>query len=67
VDCIKGKKTKHSKKEATRRTQFLEIIHTDVCGPFDTYFLVEKSILSPLLMIFHVMVMSICLMKNLKQ
>ena len=36
VDCIKGKQTKHNKKYATRSTQLLEIIHTDICGPFDT-------------------------------
>ncbi|GKC28100.1 retrovirus-related pol polyprotein from transposon TNT 1-94, partial [Tanacetum coccineum] len=36
VECIKGKKTKHSKKGATRRSDLLEIIHTDICGPFDT-------------------------------
>lgn len=35
VDCIKGKQTKHTKKEATSSTQLLEMIHTDVCGPFD--------------------------------
>ncbi|KAI0524826.1 hypothetical protein KFK09_004214 [Dendrobium nobile] len=36
VDCIKGKFTKHTiKKAATRSTQLLEIIHTDICGPFD--------------------------------
>lgn len=35
VDCIKGKQTKHIKKGATRSTQLLEIIHTDICGPFD--------------------------------
>ena len=36
VDCIKGKHTKHTnKKAATRSTQLLEIIHTDICGPFD--------------------------------
>ena len=35
MDCIKGKQTKHSKKGATRSTQLLEIIHTDICGPFD--------------------------------
>lgn len=36
VDCIKGKQTKNSKKGATRSTQLLKIIHTDICGPFDT-------------------------------
>jgi len=35
VDCIKGKQTKHTKKGATRSTQLLEIIHTDICGPFN--------------------------------
>lgn len=36
VDCIKGKYTKHTtKKAATRSTKLLEIIHTDICGPFD--------------------------------
>ena len=36
MDCIKGKQTKHNKKGATRSTQLLEIIHTDICGLFDT-------------------------------
>ena len=35
MDCIKGKQTKHTKKGATRSTKLLEIIHTDICGPFD--------------------------------
>jgi len=35
VDCIKGKQTKHTKKEATRSTQLLEIVHNDICGPLD--------------------------------
>jgi len=35
VDCIKGKQTKHTKKGATRSTQLLEIVPTDICGPFD--------------------------------
>ena len=35
VDCIKGKQTKHNKKGATRSNHLLEIIHTDICGPFD--------------------------------
>lgn len=36
VDCIKGKQTKHiSKNPATRSSQLLELIHTDICGPFD--------------------------------
>ena len=35
VGCIKGKQAKHTKKRATRSTQLLEIVHTDICGPFD--------------------------------
>ena len=43
VDCIKGKQTKHNKKGSTRSNQLLEIIHTDICGPFDVpYFNGEK-------------------------
>ena len=36
VDCIKGKQTKHiSKKSATRSIGLIDLIHTDICGPFD--------------------------------
>ena len=35
VDCIKGKQIEHTKKGTTRSTQLLEIVHTDICGPFD--------------------------------
>ena len=35
MDCIKGKQTKHTKKDATRSNEFLEIIHTDICGPLN--------------------------------
>jgi len=35
VDCIKGRQTKYIKKGATRSTQLLEIVHIDICGPFD--------------------------------
>lgn len=34
-DCIKGKQTKHTKNGATGRKHLLEIIHTNICGPFD--------------------------------
>jgi GAG-pre-integrase domain len=33
IDCIKEKQTKQPKKNATRSSQLLEIIH--ICGPFD--------------------------------
>ena len=36
VDCIKGKQTRHiSKNSTTRSNELLELIHTDICGPFD--------------------------------
>uniref|UniRef100_A0A2P2MWM4 Retrovirus-related Pol polyprotein from transposon TNT 1-94 n=1 Tax=Rhizophora mucronata TaxID=61149 RepID=A0A2P2MWM4_RHIMU len=36
VDCIKGKQTGHtSKYPAMRSNAPLELIHTDICGPFD--------------------------------
>jgi len=35
VDCIEGKQTKHKKKLCIRSTQLLEIVHTNICGPFD--------------------------------
>ena len=34
VDCLKGKMTRAKKKGATRSQNLLEIIHTDICGPF---------------------------------
>nr|GEX64345.1 retrovirus-related Pol polyprotein from transposon TNT 1-94 [Tanacetum cinerariifolium] len=38
-----GKQTKHSKKGATRSNDLLEIIHTDICGPFDTPSFTEEK------------------------
>jgi hypothetical protein len=36
IECIKGKFVKHVKKSgATRSSGVLEIIHTDICGPFN--------------------------------
>ena len=36
MDCIKGKQTKHvSKQAATRSSGLLDLIYTDICGPFD--------------------------------
>ena len=43
VDCIKGKQTKHTKKGATRSTELIEIIHKDICRPFDTPSLVKEK------------------------
>jgi hypothetical protein len=34
IDCMKGKYVKKIKKDAKRSTGVLEIIHTDICGPF---------------------------------
>ena len=34
IDCIKGKQTNKTKKGAMRSSDILEIVHTDICGPF---------------------------------
>ncbi|GKF45043.1 retrovirus-related pol polyprotein from transposon TNT 1-94 [Tanacetum coccineum] len=34
VECIKGKFVKTIKKGSTRSKHLLEVIHTDICGPF---------------------------------
>jgi transposase InsO family protein len=36
VNCIKGKQTTKTTKGAKRSSEILEIIHTDICGPFPT-------------------------------
>ena len=36
VDCVKGKLTKQRKFEAARASKLLELIHTDIYGPFST-------------------------------
>ena len=36
VDYIKGKQTNKTTKGAKRSFEILEIIHTDICGPFAT-------------------------------
>jgi len=36
VECIKGKQTKAKRLGAYRASDVLELIHTDICGPFPT-------------------------------
>ena len=36
VNCIKGKQTNKRRFEANRTLDVLELIHTDICGPFPT-------------------------------
>ena len=36
IDCIRGKLTKTKRKGATRSTNLLEIIHTDISGPYSS-------------------------------
>ena len=36
VECIKGKQTKVKRLGAKRSSDVLELIHTDICGPFPT-------------------------------
>lgn len=36
IECIKGKQTNIRRLDANRATDVLELIHTDICGPFTT-------------------------------
>ncbi|KAI5341456.1 hypothetical protein L3X38_020730 [Prunus dulcis] len=36
ISCVKGKLTNARKKGAIKSTNLLELIHTDICGPFPT-------------------------------
>ena len=36
VDCVKGKLTKTKRKGVTRSQNLLEIVHTDISGPYST-------------------------------
>ncbi|RVX05262.1 Retrovirus-related Pol polyprotein from transposon TNT 1-94 [Vitis vinifera] len=36
IECIKGKQTNMRKKDANRCSDVLELIHTEICGPFPT-------------------------------
>jgi transposase InsO family protein len=42
VDCIKAKHTNTYKEGAKRSSEILEIVHTDVCGPFPPCYTGEK-------------------------
>lgn len=42
VECIKAKHTNTSKKGAKRSNDLLEIVHTDICGPFSPCITGEK-------------------------
>ena len=51
VDCIKGKQTKHTKKGATRSTQFLEIVQPIFVDYLMLILSERKSTLSPFYLI----------------
>ena len=36
IECIKGKQTNVGKKDVNMCGDILELIHTDICGPFPT-------------------------------
>lgn len=36
IDCIREKLTKTKKKNATRSSDLLEVIHTDISGPYSS-------------------------------
>ena len=46
VKCLKGKMAKVNKKGATRSSSLLEIIHTDICGPFHAGISGHKSFIT---------------------
>ncbi|GJU71726.1 putative zinc finger, CCHC-type containing protein [Tanacetum coccineum] len=46
VERIKGKMTKRNKKGATRSIELLELIHTDICGPFPSGISGHKSFIT---------------------
>lgn len=66
VDCIKGKQTKHNK-EPQEAPSFLNLYTLTYVDLLMIRLLMERNILLSLLMTFHVMAMSICLKKSLKQ
>ncbi|KAI3816586.1 hypothetical protein L1987_16288 [Smallanthus sonchifolius] len=45
-ECLKGKMVKGNKKGATRSSSLLEIIHTDICGPFPEGIAGHKSFIT---------------------
>jgi hypothetical protein len=44
--CIKGKMTNKSSSKHWKSTELLEVIHSDICGPFRTKHIVEWNTLS---------------------
>jgi hypothetical protein len=67
IECIKGKCVKHIKKTgATRSSGVLEIIHTDICGPFNVSFVDSLIHLLPSRMISPTMVIFISYVSNTK-
>ena len=66
VDCIKGKYTKHtSKKVATRCAQLLEIIDTNICGPFHVSSFNREKYFITFIDDFSIYDYVYCCMKNL--
>lgn len=45
VKCVKGKPTKTKKFGAYRAINILELMHTDICGPFPHYLGIVNNIL----------------------
>ena len=56
IDCIKGKQAKTIKKTATRSSELLELIHTDICGKIHIPCFTGEAYFTPSLMTTHVMV-----------
>ena len=55
-ECVKGKQTNKTRRGALRSSAPLELIHTDICGPFPSAAWNGQRYLLTLLMITRVMV-----------
>ena len=66
VACIKGKFAKTIKKNAKRSSGVLELIHTDICGPFSVKTVDGFDSFITFKMILHAMVIFIQSKSDLK-
>jgi hypothetical protein len=64
VDVLRENKP-NTKKCATRSGRLLQIVHIDICGPFDSPSFGREKYFITFIMIFHVTVISIYCIKNL--
>ena len=66
IECVKGKFAKQTKKGAVRSTGLLELVHTDVCGPFAIQTICGNSYYITFIDIFPDIAMYTLCLKSLK-